>query len=117
MSDARGETLDVLEAAGAALARDGRVTIATIIDTWGSSPVPVGGQMLITSDGTFQGSVSGGCVEGEVIAEALELLEEPGAPRVLTYGVADETAWRGGLPCGGGVPNFGERLRGPGGKG
>ncbi len=97
------------------LARDGRVALATIIETWGSAPVPVGGQMAITADGRFAGSVSGGCVEGEVMTEAVELLEG-GAPRTLSFGVEDETAWRVGLPCGGKIRVFVERLEGDAGK-
>ncbi len=96
-------------------ARDGRVALATIIDTWGSAPVPVGGQMAIAADGTFAGSVSGGCVEGEVIAEATEVLEG-GPPRTLSFGVEDETAWRVGLPCGGKIRVFVERLEGDRGR-
>lgn len=95
-------TIDVLAAADRWIGRDGRVALATVVDTWGSAPVPVGGQMAIAADGTFQGSVSGGCIEGEVIVEAGEALEA-GKPRTLTFGVADETAWRAGLPCGGTV--------------
>jgi xanthine dehydrogenase accessory factor len=97
----RPPSADVLATAQAWLARDGRVALATIVDTWGSAPVPIGGQMVIAADTTFEGSVSGGCVEGEVITEAVELLEGGGTPRSLAYGVEDETAWRVGLPCGG----------------
>ncbi len=94
------------------LARDGAVAVATIIDTWGSAPVPTGGQMIIGKDGNFEGSVSGGCVEGEVITEAMECLES-GQAKTLVYGVEDETAWRVGLPCGGRIQIFVERLSGP----
>lgn len=93
------------------LVRDGAVAIATIIDTWGSAPVPTGGQMVIGKDGNFEGSVSGGCVEGEVITEAVECLET-GKSKTLVYGVEDETAWRVGLPCGGRIQIFVERLAG-----
>jgi len=119
MTDTQPETLDgrkatedlnVLRAARAWLERDGRVAIATVIDTWGSAPVPVGGQMAVAADGRFQGSVSGGCIEGEVIMEAEDILES-GKPKTLTFGVADETAWRVGLPCGGKVQVFVERLQ------
>ena len=103
------DEIDVLKAARDWMARDGRVAIATVIDTWGSAPVPTGGQMVIGADGKFQGSVSGGCIEGEVITEAEEILES-GKPKTLTFGVADETAWRAGLPCGGQVQVFVERL-------
>ncbi len=107
----KGLPTDTLAAARDWFQRDGRVALATIIDTWGSSPVPVGGQMAIAADGQFQGSVSGGCVEGEVITEALEVLESGGL-RVLSYGVADDTAWQVGLPCGGQIKIMVERLAG-----
>ena len=105
---------DALAAAKSWLDRDGKVALATVVDTWGSSPVPVGGQMAIAADGSFEGSVSGGCIEGEVIAEAGEILDH-GRPRTMTFGVADETAWTVGLPCGGRVSVFVERIEnGPG---
>ena len=100
---------DVLSAARDWLARDGRVALATVVDTWGSAPVPVGGQMAIASDGQFEGSVSGGCIEGEVITEAEDILGS-GKVKTLEFGVADETAWSVGLPCGGRVQVFVERL-------
>lgn len=103
------DDLNVLKAARTWLQRDGRVALATVVDTWGSAPVPVGGQMAVATDGRFQGSVSGGCIEGEVIVEAEEILET-GKPKTLAFGVADETAWRAGLPCGGKVQVFVERL-------
>ncbi len=106
---ASAREVDVLTAARTWLARDGRVAIATVVDTWGSAPVPVGGQMAVAADGNFQGSVSGGCIEGEVILEAEDILAS-GQPKTLTFGVADETAWRAGLPCGGQVQVFVERI-------
>jgi xanthine dehydrogenase accessory factor len=102
---------DVLKAARNWLGKDGRVALATVVGTWGSAPVGVGGQMVVAPDGQFEGSVSGGCVEGEVIAEAEDILAE-GKPKTLTFGVADETAWRVGLPCGGQIKVFLERLEG-----
>ncbi len=101
--------LNALSAAQAWLARDGRVALATVIDTWGSAPVPVGGQMAVAVDGQFQGSVSGGCIEGEIITAASEVVEG-GPPRTLAFGVDDETAWSVGLPCGGKVRVMIERL-------
>lgn len=109
------DAADVISLLEATMARDGRVALATIVDTWGSAPVPVGGQMAIAADGTFAGSVSGGCVEGEVITEAIEALED-GPPRTLSFGVEDETAWRVGLPCGGKIRVFVERLEGDSGR-
>lgn len=90
-------------------ARDGQVATATVIGTWGSAPVPVGGQMVVATNGEFHGSVSGGCVEGEVLAAAEDVLNS-GRPETLTFGVSDETAWDAGLPCGGQIEVFVERL-------
>lgn len=101
--------IDAMRAARDWLRRDGKVALATVIDTWGSAPVPVGGQMAIAADGSFQGSVSGGCIEGEIITEAGEVLDDT-APRTMDFGVADETAWSVGLPCGGRVRVYIERL-------
>ncbi len=102
-------TLDTLQAARTWIETDGQAALATVIDTWGSSPVPIGGQMAVAADGRFEGSVSGGCVEGEVITEAGEVLET-GKPRTLEFGVADEQAWQVGLPCGGRIRVLVERL-------
>ena len=77
-----------------------RVAMATVIETWGSAPRPVGSHLVIDSEGNFEGSVSGGCVEGAVVAEAADVIET-GRPTVLEFGVADETAWQVGLSCGG----------------
>ena len=71
--------------------------LATVVETWGSAPRPPGSQMVVAADGTMMGSVSGGCVEGAVVAEA----QSGGQARVLTYGVADEEAFAVGLACGG----------------
>lgn len=90
--------------------KEGRdVAIATVVETWGSAPRPTGSHLVIDSDGNFQGSVSGGCVEGAVVTEALDVLES-GKPRMLEFGVADETAWRVGLSCGGRIKVYVERL-------
>ena len=76
------------------------VALATVIETWGSAPRRVGSHLAVRDDGLFEGSVSGGCVEGDVITEALALLPTGGFAR-LDYGVADATAWEVGLACGG----------------
>lgn len=90
--------------------RAGRaVALATVIETWGSAPRPVGSHLVIDGDGHFEGSVSGGCVEGAVIGEALEVIAA-GEPRLLEYGVADETAWRVGLSCGGRIRIYVEKV-------
>jgi len=89
---------------------DGRsVAVATVVETWGSAPRPVGSHLVIDGDGNFEGSVSGGCVEGAVVAEAVDIIAS-GEPRMLEFGVADETAWQVGLSCGGRIKVFVERL-------
>jgi xanthine/CO dehydrogenase XdhC/CoxF family maturation factor len=87
------------------------VAIATVVETWGSAPRRAGSHLVIDADGNFQGSVSGGCVEGAVVSEALETLAT-GKPKMLEFGVADETAWRVGLSCGGRIKVYVERLAG-----
>lgn len=77
-----------------------RVALATVVKTWGSAPRPVGSQLVIAEDQSFQGSVSGGCVEGAVIFEAIDALED-GTCRRLSFGVSDDTAFEVGLACGG----------------
>lgn len=77
-----------------------KVALATVVETWGSAPRPMGSQLVISGDAEMMGSVSGGCVEGAVVAEALDAVED-GTPRLLTYGVADEDAFAVGLACGG----------------
>ncbi len=81
--------------------RDGRgAVIATVVETWGSAPRRVGSQLAVSGKGEIQGSVSGGCVEGAVVAEALDALED-GKARLLTFGVSDDEAFAVGLTCGG----------------
>ncbi|PTQ11619.1 XshC-Cox1-family protein [Sphingomonas oleivorans] len=80
--------------------RGARLALATVIATWGSAPRPRGSHMLVHEDGRFEGSVSGGCVEGEVLHAAAEAIAT-GRSRRLDFGVANDTAWEVGLPCGG----------------
>lgn len=77
-----------------------RVALATVVATWGSSPRPVGSHLAVSEDGAMVGSVSGGCVEGAVVHEAQQVMED-GEPRLLTFGVSNEMAWEVGLACGG----------------
>lgn len=77
-----------------------KVAVATVTKTWGSAPRRRGAHLVIRGDGMFEGSVSGGCVEGDVITEAMDVLAS-GAPKRLSYGVADAKAWEVGLACGG----------------
>jgi len=90
--------------------KEGRdVALATVVNTWGSSPRPVGSQLVIDGAGGFSGSVSGGCIEGAVVTEASKVITS-GAPKMLTYGVTDDMAWAVGLTCGGTVKVFLERV-------
>ena len=86
-----------------------KVAIATVVSSWGSSPRPPGSQVAVSEDGAFVGSVSGGCIEGAVVTEAIEVMKT-GKPKILEYGVTDELAWEVGLACGGQVPVYIERL-------
>lgn len=85
------------------------VALATVVGTWGSSPRPMGSQLVVNRDGAFLGSVSGGCVEGAVVEEALGVIAS-GEPRLLEFGVTNEMAWEVGLACGGQVRIFVERV-------
>ncbi len=90
--------------------REGRsVAIATVVETWGSAPRPVGSHLIIDDRDNFLGSVSGGCVEGAVISEASEVIRN-GKPKLLEFGVADETAWKVGLSCGGTIRVYVEKV-------
>jgi xanthine/CO dehydrogenase XdhC/CoxF family maturation factor len=90
--------------------REGRrVALATVVETWGSAPRPVGSHLVIDEHDNFLGSVSGGCVEGEVIAEAAAVIAD-GKPKLLEFGVADETAWKAGLSCGGTIRVYVEKV-------
>jgi len=90
--------------------KEGReVALATVVSTWGSAPRPTGSLLVIDSNGNFEGSVSGGCVEGAVITEAMDVMQS-GKPMMLEYGVADENAWELGLSCGGNIRVFVEKV-------
>ena len=100
---------DILQAAEDWKKKGRGVALATVVETWGSAPRPVGSNLVIDDQGNFLGSVSGGCVEGAVVTEALDVIES-GKPRTLEFGVADETAWEVGLSCGGTIRVFVERV-------
>ena len=85
------------------------VALATVVSSWGSSPRPSGSQLAVSDDGTFVGSVSGGCIEGTVVTEALDVMKTK-IPKVLDYGITDELAWEVGLACGGQVKIYVEAL-------
>jgi xanthine/CO dehydrogenase XdhC/CoxF family maturation factor len=100
---------DVLSEAALWREQGREVALATVVKTWGSSPRPVGSHLAIDGNSNFVGSVSGGCIEGAVIHEALEVMQD-GKPRVLKYGVTHEMAWEIGLACGGQVHVYVEKI-------
>ena len=96
---------DVLDTAARWLAEGRKVALGTVVETWGSAPRPSGSQIAVRDDGAFVGSVSGGCIEGAVIEEAVAAMKD-GKVRNLEFGVSDETAWSVGLACGGRIEIF-----------
>jgi xanthine/CO dehydrogenase XdhC/CoxF family maturation factor len=105
-----GTDLEDVLAVAAAWRVEGRgVALATVISTWGSSPRPVGSQLLVDDQGAMLGSVSGGCIEGAVVLEAREAIAD-GKSRTLDFGVTSEQAWEVGLACGGKVQVYVERI-------
>lgn len=103
------ETGVVLSQAAAWLEAGEDVALATVITTWGSSPRPVGSLLAVNASGAFVGSVSGGCVEGAVVTEALEVLAT-GDRRMVSFGYSDDDAFAVGLTCGGTIHLFLEPL-------
>ena len=85
------------------------VALATVVETWGSAPRPVGSNLVIDENGSFLGSVSGGCVEGAVVTEAIDVIDS-GKAKMLEFGVADEAAWKVGLSCGGTIRVYVEKV-------
>ena len=86
-----------------------RIALATVAQVYGSAPRPLGAKLAVSEDGAMVGSVSGGCVESAAVQEAIEVLST-GKPRLVSYGIADETAWEVGLACGGTIEVFIEPL-------
>lgn len=99
------QALDPLDAASVWLREGRKVALGTVTKTWGSAPRQAGSQIAIRDDGAFVGSVSGGCIEGAVIEEAVAAMGD-GKVRTLEFGVSDETAWSVGLACGGRIEIF-----------
>jgi len=86
------------------------VILATVIQTWGSSPRPVGSRMIINEKGDFSGSVSGGCVETNVVRESLQLIKDNKNIKKIEFKVTNENAWDVGLACGGELSIFLEKI-------
>jgi xanthine dehydrogenase accessory factor len=100
---------NILEQAARWHAAGDATALATVIETWGSSPRPVGSRMAVSRSGNMAGSVSGGCVEAAVTDAAVSCFAT-GLPQVLEYGISNERAWEVGLACGGKLTDFLERL-------
>ena len=86
------------------------VVLATVIQTWGSSPRPIGSRMIVNDKGDFSGSVSGGCVETAVVRECLELIKEKKLFKKIDFKVSNESAWEVGLACGGEIAVYLEQI-------
>jgi xanthine/CO dehydrogenase XdhC/CoxF family maturation factor len=100
----------ILDEAKDWLAANQSVVLATVIQTWGSSPRPIGSRMIINDKGDFSGSVSGGCVETAVVRECLDLFKEKRPFKKIEFKVSNESAWEVGLACGGEIAIFLEQI-------
>ena len=100
----------ILEEAKDWLAAKQHIVLATVIQTWGSSPRPIGSRMIINDKGDFSGSVSGGCVETAVVRECMGLIKEKKPFKKIEFKVSNESAWEVGLACGGEIAIFLEQI-------
>jgi len=100
---------DILAVAANWLAQGETVALATVVETWGSSPRPAGSRLAVTHSGKLAGSVSGGCIEGAVADVARQTMAS-GTPQLLDFGISDERAWEVGLACGGKLKVFVEKI-------
>ena len=100
----------ILEEANDWLLTKRNVVLATVIQTWGSSPRPVGSRMIVNDKGDFSGSVSGGCVETAVVRECLDLIKKNKNFKKIEFKVSNESAWKVGLACGGEIAIFLEQI-------
>ena len=87
-----------------------KIVLATVVQTWGSSPRQIGSKMIVNEKGDFSGSVSGGCVESSVVRECLKLLKEKKSFKKIEFKVSNESAWEVGLACGGEIAIFLEQI-------
>ena len=100
----------IFEEANDWLVAERNVVLATVIQTWGSSPRPTGSRMIVNDKGDFSGSVSGGCVETSVVRECLSLIKENKFFKKIEFKVSNESAWEVGLACGGEIAVYLEQL-------
>jgi len=100
----------ILEEANDWVNANQKVVLATVIQTWGSSPRPTGSRMIINEKGDFSGSVSGGCVESAVVRESMDLIQNNKEFKKIEFKVSDESAWEIGLACGGEIAVYLEKI-------
>ena len=100
----------ILEEANDWINANQKVVLATVIQTWGSSPRPTGSRMIINEKGDFSGSVSGGCVESAVVRESMSLIKDNKPFKKLEFKVSNESAWEIGLACGGEIAIYLEQF-------
>jgi xanthine/CO dehydrogenase XdhC/CoxF family maturation factor len=100
----------IFEKANSWIKLNQKVVLATVIQTWGSSPHQIGSRMIINESGDFSGSVSGGCIESNVISECLELIKKKNSFKKIEFKVANENAWEAGLACGGEITIYIEKI-------
>ena len=100
----------ILEEANDWIKTNQKVVLATVVQTWGSSPRPTGSRMIVNEKGDFSGSVSGGCVETAVVRESLELIKEKKTIKKIEFKVSNESAWEVGLACGGEIAVLLEKI-------
>jgi len=101
----------ILEEANDWVKTNQKVVLLTVIQTWGSSPRPIGSRMIINEKGDFSGSVSGGCVESAVVRESLVLIKENKSFKKIEFKISNESAWEVGLACGGEIAVFLEQIK------
>ena len=101
----------IFEEADNWLKKNIRVSLATVIQTWGSSPLGVGSRMIVSEDGNFLGSVSGGCVESKVVEECISLIKNKKDYKKIDFKVSNENAWEIGLACGGDISIYIEEIK------
>ncbi len=101
---------NILEEANTWIKSNKKVVLATVIQTWGSSPLQTGSKMIIDEKGNFSGSVSGGCIETSVISESIELIKNNNQFKKLEFKVSNENAWDIGLACGGEIKIYIEKI-------
>ena len=100
----------ILEEANDWIKANQKVVLATVIQTWGSSPRPTGSRMIVNESGDFSGSVSGGCVESAVVRECISLIKEDKLYKKIEFKVSNESAWEVSLACGGEIAVYIEQI-------